>query len=236
VTDVAPGNGWLRSGRVEVLLPSGYEVRVVLPSLRHLVRHAILPRHLHEAALHGADPEWLRDPDHHADRQARVGEYMAFLVSWAIREERAPGGEWAPVTYSAEDIARADQRDDMDLLEDLVLRTRSASEVTLRSRQLRGEETMPAVDVTRVPSGLRATIADLVASTGRSADEVLELAWQALEVGTAVDEIADAIRARMSEESIPGWDGFRAEPGGPAAREGGAPLGDAAEPPAGAGR
>ncbi len=133
-------------GAVECLLPSGWRVRVVLPSLRHLVRHGILPTHLHEAALKGADPAWLSEPEHREERQARVGEYVSFLVAHSLRESCAPDGEWRAESLTAADVLGMDELD-LDLLEDLVLRERTADEVTARSRILRGESPDEAEEV-----------------------------------------------------------------------------------------
>jgi hypothetical protein len=132
----AAGNGWLQSGIVEVLLPSGAQVRLVRPSLRHLIRYGILPSRLHEPALRAADKDWLTEAGHQDERQVLIGEFMSFLVATSIRAVR-DGDEWVPVRMDPDAVPDVDQAD-LDALEDIVLRDRTPAEVTARSRRLLG--------------------------------------------------------------------------------------------------
>lgn len=61
---------------------------------------------------------------------------MATLVGTAVRQVRE-GDEWVAVTLSPETVPDIDQ-DDLDALEDVILRDRTAAQVTARSRILLG--------------------------------------------------------------------------------------------------
>lgn len=97
--------------------------------LHTLARADLLPTHLAEVALRGADPKWLAEPEHREERAAKAREYMDVLIAAFPRQVCAPGSEeWAPVTMTTADIATMHQGD-VDALEDLVLRIRTPEQV-----------------------------------------------------------------------------------------------------------
>jgi hypothetical protein len=122
-------SSWQTAGLVEVGLPSGYRVRGVLPMLHTLTRADLLPTHLLEVALKGADPKWLAEADKDEGRAKRTREYMDVLIASFPREVQAPGtDEWEPVSLTPADFATMDQAD-IDALEDLVFRLRTPEQV-----------------------------------------------------------------------------------------------------------
>lgn len=138
MSDTAAGNGWLTSGIVEVLLPSGWRVRGVLPMLRTLARMDLITPALLEVATRGLDREWLKEAAQDPERRAAIRGYMDALVSSFPREALPAGGsEWLPVTLTPADMATIDQRD-LDLLEDVALRIVTPAEASRRAAILLG--------------------------------------------------------------------------------------------------
>ena len=122
-------SGWTTAGLVEVTLPSGYRVKGVLPMLHTLLRADLLPTHLLEVALRGADPKWLAESTTDEDRAAKVREYMDVMIASFPRYVQAPDSEeWEPVTVKPENLPDMPQ-DDVDALEDIVFRLRTPEQL-----------------------------------------------------------------------------------------------------------
>ena len=146
------GASWQTAGIREVLLPSGWRVKGVLPSAQSLARRDKLPSHLFEAAAHLGDREWSKEPEH----RALLVEFIMLLMTSFPRETMAPDSDtWAPATMTPEDVATMEDLD-VDLLEDLVLRLKTPDQVTAASEEIirrKAERAAPVPDETDVPRG-----------------------------------------------------------------------------------
>jgi hypothetical protein len=116
-------------------------VRVVLPSLAHLMRHGILPTRLRDAALQGHDPKWVAEPEYQAERESRVGEYLTWLVSYSVREVQVDG-EWVRAHLSPETVVDMDELD-RDRLEEVALRDLTPTQATIASIAWRRSQGLP---------------------------------------------------------------------------------------------
>lgn len=116
----------------------------MLPSLRHLIRHGLLPTELHEPAIRGSDTSWLTEEGQQEERQALVGRYLDWLISWAIREVRVDD-EWVSARIAPETVAGM-AVDDRDLLEDVILRDKTPAEASAASRAFRIIERLDVPD------------------------------------------------------------------------------------------
>jgi hypothetical protein len=108
--------------------------------LRTLAQRDLLTPRIVEVALRLADPKWLADlpaddAETRRERQAQTREYIDALIATFIREQRAPDSDaWEPLDVDPADIATgAIDEADLDALEDLVLRLRTADEITAAS-------------------------------------------------------------------------------------------------------
>ena len=125
--------------------------------LRTLVRHEVLTDRMLEAAMVGTAPAWLaaidkaEEPDQketRAERARKTRELIDGLIASFIQEQRAPGAdEWellgvtpAQLSSAADVIAQPD----LECLEDLVLRIRTADEITATST---GADLLPDAEV-----------------------------------------------------------------------------------------
>lgn len=128
-------SGFGTAGYTTVLLPSGYRVRGIVPSLAILAERDLLTREVVSAAASLAaikHREQIDDP--RTEQDLRV--WVDALVMGFAHEAQDPGadeetGEWKPVRLTS--VAGLDQRDRM-LLESLVLHQMTADEVTAASR------------------------------------------------------------------------------------------------------
>jgi hypothetical protein len=124
-----PISGFASAGLVEVLLPSGYRVRGVLPGFAELARRGLLDRRVVAAAMRLADPSWLRAATED-EQETSLREVVDAKVAGFPLEAQDPGDEtWKPVHLSIADLATMDQRD-RERLEELVMRIHSAESIT----------------------------------------------------------------------------------------------------------
>ena len=127
----------LKSGRVEVTLPSGVRVRGFLPTLSALMRDRLLPNELYATAVKLADPKWIKqhasDPD--AKFQAEANDVLNHLAASFVREEWDDGeGAWVPVHLTGADLDGPEQTlepGDADALIALALRFRTPAEISV---------------------------------------------------------------------------------------------------------
>lgn len=136
------------AGLTEVLLPSGFRVRGVIPGLTVLAQRGLLDDRVAAAAQRLADKAWLKDAEPSAfERDLRT--YVDALVAGFAREALDPGAaEWAPTNLGVADLPNIDQRD-RDLLEELVMHRKTADEVTALA-----QAAIDAVAVQEVPDEL----------------------------------------------------------------------------------
>jgi len=126
----------LKSGRVEVTLPSGVRVRGFLPTLSALMRDRLLPNELYATAVKLADPKWIRqhasDPD--PEFQGEANDVLNHLAASFVREEWDDGeGAWVPVHLTGADLDGPEQTlepGDADALIALALRFRTPAEIS----------------------------------------------------------------------------------------------------------
>lgn len=129
---MADGRPLIR-GLTEVLLPSGWRVRGLLPGVGELIRRDLLPGDLIEVALRRADPEWLVDALTDPGRQEKLRRHMAILVTAYPTEQWDPEAQaWVPLRLTDADISSPGRPgtldpDDVDALELLVRRMVPAS-------------------------------------------------------------------------------------------------------------
>ena len=123
-------SGWTKAGLTDAIpLPSGWRVRGVLPMLHTLIRRDLLPSHLLEVALRGADPKWLAEDEPEGKRSDDSADYIDALVAAFPRMVQAPDSdEWVPVALEAADLATMDQRD-VDVMAGLVLRLKTPQDI-----------------------------------------------------------------------------------------------------------
>jgi hypothetical protein len=133
MTATATGNGWQHSGVVEVLLPSGYRVRGVLPTLRDLARRDLLSGALLEVATRGADPAWISEEGKTEEREAMRRAFTDELMAAFPREAcKAGTDDWEPAVLTSADIENLSDHD-QEMLERIVLRTLSVDDATRTS-------------------------------------------------------------------------------------------------------
>lgn len=171
-------NLW-NAGLVAVDLPSGIRIRGVLPGIPELARHGLIPQDLRAAALHFADPAWMRaegeSPEEAAKRQLEWRRLVRLQVA-RFPQDIEVDGEWKPLGLTLEQrIERIGTPEhpgtmdtlDVDVLEDLVLRYRTPDQISRRSRVMRGYGSIE--DITYVLPELRESL-----DSGRMGGEVAE--------------------------------------------------------------
>ena len=132
-------SGFAHAGLTDVLLPSGYRVRGVIPDLYRLAQLGLLDGRVLAAATRLADEAWL-DTSTPAEQERDIRAYVDAMIAAAAREALDPGadpatGEWKPTGLTAANLDGLDPRD-RALLEDLVLHVRTAAEVSALSEQV----------------------------------------------------------------------------------------------------
>jgi hypothetical protein len=151
VTDGRP----LIPGPVEVLLPSGWRVRGLLPTLGELVRRQLLPNDLLEVALKRADPDWLVEAIADPVREALLQRHMMVMViAYASEQWSEAEQAWVPLSLRIEDFSAPGHQgildpDDVDALEYLVRRRVTAATVTAEAAkwlQVRAPQTREVPD------------------------------------------------------------------------------------------
>ena len=150
----------LKSGRVEVTLPSGVRVRGFLPTLSALMRDRLLPNELYATAVKLADPKWIRqhasDPD--AEFQGEANAVLNHLAASFVREEWDDDeGAWAPVHLTGADLDGPEQTlepGDADALIALALRLRTPAEISAVAGVTEGVN--PSTDDGEVPAAIPA--------------------------------------------------------------------------------
>jgi len=126
----------LKSGRVEVTLPSGVRVRGFLPTLSALMRDRLLPNELYATAVKLADPTWIRQNATSADDgfQGQANEVLNHLAASFVREEWDDHeGAWVPSHLTGADLDGPDQTiepGDADALIALALRLKTPAEIS----------------------------------------------------------------------------------------------------------
>lgn len=138
-------------GYTEVLLADGSRIRGVLPTPNELARRDLLPDTLSRVAVALGNPKFLEREREEEGFRARLVEYTVVCVSSFPRERYEPESDaWVPFTLTAEAVERIGDAVVRDQLEDLVLRARSASEVSAQSALMLAidepEEVVPGVD------------------------------------------------------------------------------------------
>lgn len=210
-------NLW-NAGLVEVDLPSGIRIRGVLPGIPELARHGLIPQDLRAAALHFADPAWMRaegeSPEEAAKRQLEWRRLVRLQVA-RFPQDIDVAGEWKPLGLTLEQrIERIGTPEhpgtmdtlDVDVLEDLVLRYRTADQISQRTRVMRGAGSIE--DIRQVLPELRESL-----DSGRMSGEVAEyfkyliaqLAAQLVEAGvTEATEGKEALATVTDLATFPG--------------------------------
>lgn len=133
-------NAWLQSGLQTILLPSGYQVRLVLPDLRRLARNGVLSSHLLDVALGATDDdgEPVEIPAEERDRRNQeYGEIFTRELIWSVRESGPAGEELEPTTLTAEAIENI-ATDDLMVLEKVITREWTPARASAFSRALLG--------------------------------------------------------------------------------------------------
>ena len=123
---------WKTAGLVEVQLPSGFKVRGVLPTVEMLLLRGSVPGTLTEIALRFATTGVnLTDSD-----TETASKFMLFAREMAAGFVRDvwndETSEWEPVTITAADFDGTFDQLDIDALEDLALRQKSAAQISER--------------------------------------------------------------------------------------------------------
>lgn len=138
-------------GYTEVLLADGSRIRGVLPTPNELARRDLLPDTLARVAVALGDPRFLEREREEEGFRGRLIEYTLVCVASFPRERHDPDTDtWVPFTLTTEAVERIGDAVVRDQLEDLVLRARSASEVSAQSALILAvdepEEVVPGVD------------------------------------------------------------------------------------------
>ncbi len=129
----------LTRGVTEVLLPSGWRVRGLLPTLGELIRRDALPTDLLEVALRRADPAWLVEAVKDPEKDRALIRHMAILIAAYATEQWSEADEaWVPLRLREDDFSIGDHigilhPDDIDALEVIIRRQLTASAVSLQS-------------------------------------------------------------------------------------------------------
>ncbi len=153
-----------RSGLTEVELPAAdglIHVRGILPTLGGLIRRDLVPTHLRDIAIRSAKPEWLSEVTATPEGAEQAREFVALVVATFVRERWVESagdepGAWEPVTVTPADLdAGAFTDEALDLLQDLVLRIRTARQVSAIARLLRGMQ-IADVEPEEVPAAILA--------------------------------------------------------------------------------
>lgn len=116
---------------MEVLLPSGYRARGVIPGFTALARRGLLDQRVQAAVVALAPRDAVSEQE---DDEASLYTGLDALVAGFLRETLDPGddpetGEWKWARLTLDDLDNIDQRD-RQVLQMLVLRLRTAADIT----------------------------------------------------------------------------------------------------------
>lgn len=130
-------DAWAKGGLEVVDLPSGLRVRGKLPTVQDLVLNGVAPSELLARAL----PLFSRGVETFDEAEQRTWiAYQRVLAAAFVREAWNPETEkWEPALVTPEMLANGVPPDDVDALEDIILRRRTAGQVTALTRFSRGE-------------------------------------------------------------------------------------------------
>jgi len=123
------------AGLTEVLLPSGYRVRGVVPGLAGLAKRGLLDTRAQAAVVRLAAREFLEQAvepqdDDIDDWQVAIDAFVAGFLREALDPGEDPEtGTWKPTNLQPEELENIDQRD-RTLLQMLVLRIQTAEDIT----------------------------------------------------------------------------------------------------------
>jgi hypothetical protein len=129
-------DAWTEGGLIEVTLPSGLRVRGRLPMVQELILDGRVPSFLVSAAmaLQGKPAEDFDDSE-----RATFIEWQRLNAAAFIREVWDPETQaWEPEVATPEKLLKAPP-EDVDALEDLAMRIRTAEQVTAHARFVAGE-------------------------------------------------------------------------------------------------
>jgi hypothetical protein len=123
---------WAKGGLEEVVLPSGFKIRGKLPLTQDLILAKVVDQSLVAAALALDDKEPATFTD---DERSLWVEWQRVLAANFIREAWDPKTRrWEEAKVTPAMLANGVPPDDVDALEDLVLRRRTPSMVTAHAR------------------------------------------------------------------------------------------------------
>lgn len=130
------------AGLTEVLLPSGYRVRGIIPGLPSLARRGLLDTRVQQAVVRiAAEEHTTTASDDTTDWQTTADAFVAGFPREALDPgEDSETGEWKPATLTVDDLDTMDQRD-RQALQALVLRMSTAEEITAASETGDEEDT-----------------------------------------------------------------------------------------------
>ena len=135
-----------QAGYREVVLPSGFRVRGVMPADRDLVRLRLVPGDLQAAVLAGDAKAESGSPLSDEERAARVEIQRIAAAAFIRAVWDAESEAWVPCRLTADDLNSGGMDPaDVDALEDIVLYRRTPAEVTLQALRSKGEETAEAL-------------------------------------------------------------------------------------------
>jgi hypothetical protein len=136
---------WQAAGTDIILLPSGVEARLDIPTLGRMLARGILPGHLRALALKVNSPEGVKLASLSEDETRDWDELEQLMIADCVIAIRPPGfKKLTPFRLSPEDVA-ADPpklpRVDLEALRNIVLRIRTPKQIDALSRLAFGQMT-----------------------------------------------------------------------------------------------